>query len=226
MKLSIIIPVYNEEKTLLELLKRVEKVELPVKKEIIIVDDGSKDNTRNVLEKLNKHKIFYHEKNKGKGAAIKTALKYVTGDIIIIQDADLEYNPEDYNQLIKPIVNGDYDVVYGSRFLGDRSGFNLPSHYWGNKILTFITVLIYGKKITDMETCYKVIKKEVIKNINIRSDRFNFEPEITSKILKKGYKIKELPINYVARSFKDGKKLTLLDGIIALWSLIKYRFID
>ncbi|MBU3906869.1 MAG: glycosyltransferase family 2 protein [Nanoarchaeota archaeon] len=229
MKLSVIIPVYNEEKTLGKIVERVEKVEMPlVEKELIIVNDGSQDRTAQIIKelKLNYKNIqsFSHEKNRGKGAAIKTALAHITGDIIVIQDGDLEYNPEDFQRLIKPILQGKTKVVYGSRMLGHLTGFTIASHYYGNKFLTLLTKILYGQKITDMETCYKMFTREVIQNIKLESERFDFEPEITAKIIKKGYTIIELPIDYACRSFKEGKKIRGRDGVIAIWKLFKYYF--
>lgn len=231
-KLSIIIPVYNEEKTLLEILNRINKVKLgDIKKEIIIVDDFSTDSTRAILGKLrHKYKVLFHNKNSGKGSAIKTALKNATGDIILIQDADLEYNPNDYKVLLKPILNKQTKVVYGSRFIGKpykkwSSGKNIiRSHLIGNKLLSLITQMLYFRKVTDMETCYKVFRKEVIKDIKLKSKRFDFEPEITSKILRRGYKIIEVPISFNPRTFEEGKKITWKDGVKALFAIIKYRF--
>ena len=231
MKLSIIVPVYNEEKTLEKIIDRVEKVRIKeVEKELIIVDDGSADFTWKVINKLkakyNNIKIFKHEKNKGKGAAIKTGLGHFSGDIIVIQDGDLEYNPEDFKKLIKPILSRKTKVVYGSRMLGHVTGFIITSHYYGNKFLTFLTKLLYGQKITDMETCYKMMTKDVVKNIKLESNRFDFEPEITAKIIKKGHKILEIPIDYHCRTFKEGKKINWRDGIIAIYKLLKYRFLN
>ena len=201
---------------------------------LIIVDDFSTDNTRNILKKIKDKsiKIFYHTKNMGKGAAVKTALEHSTGDIISIQDADLEYKPEYIAKAAMPILDGSADVVYGSRFLDKRIslfGKNktpLPFHWIGNRGLTFITNVIYLSSITDMETGCKVLKKDVIKNIRLKSARFDFEPEITAKILKKGYKIKEIPIDFNPRKFSEGKKITWRDGIKAAYYLIKYRFFD
>jgi len=229
MKLSIIIPVYNEEKTLEQVIKKIQDVNLGnIKKELIIVNDCSKDNSFNIAKKLIKKykniKLINHEKNLGKGIAIRTGLKSFTGDIVLIQDADLEYNPEEYKRLIKPILEKRTKVVYGSRLLGKIRGFSIPIHYYGNIFLSLITTLLYFRKITDMETCYKIMASDVIKNIKLRAKRFDFEPEITAKIIKKGYKIIEIPIDYNSRSFQEGKKITWKDGLKAIYYLIKYRF--
>jgi len=228
MKLSILIPVYNEKTTILKVLDIIKKVKLGnIGKEIIIVDDGSTDGTREILKNLNKKniKIFFHKKNQGKGAAIKTGLKYITGDIILIQDADLEYDPNDYPKLLEPILKGKANIVYGSRFLKKHR----PKYYFyylGNLALNLFISLLYQKRITDMETCYKVFKRDIIKNIRLKAKGFDFEPEITTKIIKKGHKIIEVPIEYRCRSFKEGKKINWKDGIKALWYIIKYRFTD
>lgn len=231
MKLSIIVPVYNEELTLNTIINKVQKVDLGnIEKEIIIVNDSSFDKTQDIINDLKlKHKNIYsftHINNKGKGAAIRTGLKHFTGDIIIIQDGDLEYNPEDFKRLITPILERKSKVVYGSRLLGKVSGFNIPSHYYGNKLLSFITKLLYKQNITDMETCYKMMTKEVVKKLNLKSNKFDIEPEITSKIIKNNYKILEIPINYNCRSFKEGKKITWKDGFIAIYTLFKYKFFN
>mgnify|MGYP001572262757 FL=1 len=229
--LSIIIPAYNEEKNILEIISRVKNVKLgSIRKEIIIVDDFSTDNTRKLLSELKDSslKIFFHQKNMGKGAAIRTALKHATGGIILIQDADLEYDPAEYPKLLKPILENETKVVYGSRLSAIRKNLKnmYKLHYFGNMFLTAMTNILYGAKITDMETCYKVFRKEVVRSINLKARRFDFEPEITAKILKKGYKIKEIPINFVGRKFDEGKKITWADGIKALFYLIKYRLVD
>lgn len=232
--ISVIIPVYNEKENILKIIKKVENVK--IKKEIVIVDDYSIDGTRDLLKKIKNPdiNIFYHKKNCGKGRAVRTGLSHAKGDIIIIQDADLEYDPNDYYSLIKPIQEGKTDVVYGSRYLKKfdakhfvKEGlFVVAIHYVGNKLLTKITQILYNTNITDMETCYKVFKKDAIKDIKLRAKRFDLEPELTAKFLKRGYKICEVPISYKARGFKEGKKITWKDGIKALYYLIKYRFID
>lgn len=230
-KLSIIIPVYNEEKTIKKIIKKVKKVQLKnVSKEVIVVDDCSKDGTRKILKNINDKslKIIFHKKNAGKGAAIKTGLKSCTGGIILIQDADLEYNPDEYPKLLKPIMKGNAKVVYGSRVDAIRKDITnmYKLHYFGNIFLTWITNLMYGARISDMETGYKVFRKDVIKGINLKASRFDFEPEITAKIIKRGHKIYEVPINFVGRKFEEGKKITWVDGIKAVFHLIKYRFTD
>lgn len=228
MKLSVIMPVYNEEKTLKQIVEKVQNVKINgLNKEIIIVNDGSTDNSKKIIELLVKKYSnilsLTHKYNQGKGAAIKTALSHISGDIFVIQDGDLEYNPEDFSRLIIPIIQKKTKVVYGSRMLGEITGFLIKSHYYGNKLLTFLTKIIYGQKITDMETCYKMISSDVIRDIKLESKRFDFEPEITAKLIKKGYKILEIPISYNSRSFKEGKKINWRDGIIAVYKLFKYR---
>jgi glycosyltransferase involved in cell wall biosynthesis len=228
MKLSIIISVYNEKGTISEILDRVRGVDMGnIEKEIIIVDDFSNDGSREVLkgEEEKGVIVLYHERNRGKGAAIRTALEHITGDFVIIQDADLEYDPEDYNKLLTPILKGRADVVYGSRFTGERRNM-LFWHWIGNRFLTLITNILYNTTLSDMETCYKLFKAEVIKGLRIRSNRFNFEPEITAKVMKKGIRIYEVPISYTGREFNEGKKITWKDGFSALWTLVKYRFVD
>lgn len=226
MKLSIVIPVYNERKTLLEILKKVEAVELPIDREIIMVDDFSTDGTRDILKTLeDKYRILYHSVNKGKGAALRTGFKHVTGDIIIIQDADMEYDPEDYPKLLKPILAGRTKVVYGSRFLKKHKVIH-RSHYLGNIALSILTSLLYFRWLTDMETCYKVFTKDVLDSLRLRARRFDFEPEITAKLIKRGYRIIEIPISYKSRAFNEGKKITWRDGLKALLYLLKYRVMD
>jgi len=224
-KLSVVIPVYNEKKSLLEIIQRVQSV--PIEKEIILVDDFSTDGTRDLLHELERQefKVLYHEKNKGKGAALRTGFQQATGEFVIVQDADLEYDPNDYPKLLQPILDGEADVVYGSRFSGHRS--NMTSlHTLGNLFLTWITNLFYRTCITDMETCYKLFRRETIQEIRIECNRFNFEPEVTAKLLKRGLRIVEVPISYSGRSFSEGKKITWRDGLSAVWTLIKYRFTE
>jgi len=230
-KLTIIIPIYNEEKTLNEIVRKVQAVYLPaINKEIIIVDDSSKDKSKEIMHILAKRygniKLFYHEKNAGKGAAIRTGIKNITGDYMVIQDGDLEYNPHEFKKLIKPLLSGESEVVYGSRVMGHIHGFKISSHYYGNLFLSFVTGLLYGQKITDMETCYKMMSVRAVKSVNLKANRFDIEPEITAKLIKAGFKIKELPIDYNSRSFEEGKKITWKDGVVALFTLVKYRFFD
>ncbi len=235
MILSILIPVFNEEKTILELVRQVQQVKLPKKysKEIVIVDDGSTDLTWSKLSffKSNKKiRVYRHEKNRGKGAAIRTALKHSVGEIILVQDADLEYDPQQYIKLLKPMDNKKVLVVYGTRLksypvsLFGPKRTPLVTHYFGNKLLTSITNLLYGVHLTDMETCYKLIRKSVFDKISIESNRFEFEPEITAKILKRGIKIYEIPIHVNPRGYNEGKKISWIDGIAALKTLLRYRF--
>ena len=227
MNLSVIIPVYNEVKNIEEIVKRVEASKLA--KEIVIVDDGSQDGTRDILKKLgNKKKVnvVLHEKNQGKGAAVVTGMKTATGDILLIQDADLEYDPRDYPALLQPIEEGLADVVYGSRFLGAAHRVTMFWHQVANQLLTFMTNILYDSILTDMETGYKVFRREVIEGMNIRSKRFNFEPEFTAKILKRRYRIFEVPITFNPRDYVEGKKIKLKDAFEAVWALIRYRFTD
>ena len=230
-KLSIIIPAYNEEKTIKKVIDKVRNTKLEgISKEIIVVDDCSRDNTRGILKSIKDKsvKVFSHRKNMGKGAAIRTGLKNSTGDFILIQDADLEYNPEEYNKLLKPMLNNEAQVVYGSRLSAIRKDQKnmYKLHYMGNLFLTMLTNLLYNAGITDMETGYKLFRKEVIKSINLKARRFDFEPEVTAKVLKKGFRIYEVPINFVGRKFDEGKKITWRDGIMAAYYLLKYRFFD
>jgi glycosyltransferase involved in cell wall biosynthesis len=225
LELSIIMPVYNEKNTLMEILKRVES--LPLKKEIIIVDDGSTDGSRELLAEIPRERarVFLQETNMGKGAAIRAGLAAVTGDIVVIQDADLEYDPTDLVRLLKPIRENKADVVYGSRFTGERK--NMFFWHWvGNRFLTLVTNILYDTTLSDMETCYKMFRSDIIKAIHLRSRRFEFEVEVTAKILKRGYRIYEVPISYAGREFHEGKKITWKDGVTALWNLFRYRLSD
>ena len=231
MKLSIIIPAYNEEKTILKVINKVKSQRIgKLRKEIVVVDDFSQDGTGKILSGIKSKdiKIFFHKKNMGKGAAIRTALSNAAGDIILIQDADLEYSPKEYPGLLKPILKNEAKVVYGSRLESIRKNLKnmYKLHYFGNVFLTVMTNALYGAKITDMETGYKVFRKEVIKGMKLKARRFDFEPEITSKILKRGYRIKEVNIDFMGRKFSEGKKITWVDGFKAIYYLIKYRFVD
>ncbi len=229
MKLSIIMPVYNERDTLREILRQVRAVEVPgVEKEILVVNDGSTDGSRQILEEeagAGDLRIFHHELNRGKGAAVRTAIEHASGDIILIQDADLEYDPRDYPKLIQPIVEGRVVVVYGSRFLGPRKAM-LFWHMLGNKLLTLVTNILFNAILSDMETCYKCFRSDVLQDIPLRSRRFEFEPEVTAKVLKRGHRIFEVPISYYGREFHEGKKISWRDAPLAFWTLLKYRFVD
>jgi glycosyltransferase involved in cell wall biosynthesis len=225
-RVSVIIPVYNEVKTILEVVRRV--ASQPTVGEIVIVDDCSTDGARELLQETSfpeTVKVLYHDRNMGKGAGIRTGVKAATKDIIIIQDADLEYNPTDFPVVLRPILDGVADVVYGSRFLGTHRSF-MFSHYVGNRFLSLVTNVLYNNMLTDMETGYKAFRAPVIKDIQIRSNRFDFEPEITAKVLKRGYRIYEVPIYYAGRDYAEGKKITWRDGFAALWALLRFRFSD
>lgn len=222
MKLSVIIPVYNEAKTILEIIRRVK--ESPFDKEIIVVDDGSTDGTGNLLRAYGSEiKVLYHEKNQGKGAAIRTALPHITGDIVIIQDADLEYHPSEYERLIRPILEGMADVVYGSRFLGGPHRVLFFWHYVGNKVVTTFSNMLTDLNLSDMETGYKVFRSDVLKKIQIECNRFGFEPEITAKIAKMKCRIYEVPISYWGRDYSEGKKINWKDGLAAIYWIVKFN---
>lgn len=233
MILSIIIPVYNEINTVRQILKKIERVALhPIKKEIIIVDDGSTDGTREFLYTINNnqqatmYRILYHQKNSGKGKAVKTGLQKVSGDYVIIQDADLEYEPNDYKILLNYALTHNTPVVYGSRFLNKNNKRGKLAFFLGGQLITTVANLLYNTKITDEPTCYKLFKKELILNIPLNAQKFDFCAEITAKIAKKGIKIPEVPIHYYPRTVKQGKKITWKDGISALYTLLKYKFVD
>jgi glycosyltransferase involved in cell wall biosynthesis len=235
-KLSVLVPVYNEEETLAEVLRRVCAV--AISKEIILVDDGSQDRSREILARLqeeNRHaqdplnevKVFFQPQNQGKGAAIRTALSHATGDAILIQDADLEYDPKDYPRLLEPIQSGLADVVYGSRFIG--GGAHRVLFFWhsmGNRLLTLISNMLTNINLSDMEVGYKVFRAEILKDIQLKSNRFGFEPEITMKLAKRRYRFYEVPISYYGRTYEEGKKITWKDGIAALYYMVLFRFTD
>lgn len=220
-------PVYNERETIQEIIRRVK--ESPVVNEIIIVDDGSTDGTREILDGLRNEKliqVILHDKNMGKGAAVRSGIQAVTGDLLIIQDADLEYDPRDFPKLLQPIQEGIADVVYGSRFLGEA---RRPIYFWNmvaNKILTLTTNILYNNILSDMETGYKLLKKEIASSLNLKARGFEFEPEITAKMLKRKVRIYEVPIRFNPRLYSEGKKIKMKDAFIAMWTLVKYRFVD
>ena len=227
MNLSVIIPVYNEVNNIHEIIKRVQATKLA--SEILIVDDGSKDGTRDALKAMDgkkKVRVILHEQNQGKGAAVVTGMKAATGEVLLIQDADLEYDPRDYPLLLKPIEEGLADVVYGSRFLGGSHRVTMFWHMVANRMLTFMTNILYNTILTDMETGYKVFRRKVIEGMNIKAKRFNFEPEFTAKVLKRNYRIFEVAISFNPRDYSEGKKIKFHDAFEAVWALIKYRFVD
>jgi|UniRef100_A0A7V6A2D9 glycosyltransferase involved in cell wall biosynthesis len=229
MKLSIVIPVYNEENTLEEIFRRVQAA--PYDKEIIVVDDASMDKSRDILEQLSRQydnlRVFFHEKNQGKGAALRTGFAQVTGDVVIIQDADLEYDPVDYPALLDPIERDLADVVYGSRLIGAQPHRVLYFwHYMGNRCVTFLSNMFTNLNLSDMEVGYKVFKAEVLRDIVIKSNRFGVEPELTAKVAKKGWRVYEVPIGYYGRDYAHGKKITWRDGIAAIYHIVRFRFFD
>ncbi|MFN3742202.1 MAG: glycosyltransferase family 2 protein [Anaerolineales bacterium] len=227
MKLSVIIPVYNEVASIEEIVRRVQETKRAF--EIVIVDDGSTDGTRDVLRRLDGNgniRVLFHEKNRGKGAAIRSGLQVAQGDVLLIQDADLEYDPRDYPILLRPIEEGVADVVYGSRFLGGPRRVVMFWHMVANKLLTLMTNILYNSILSDMETGYKAFRREVIENMPLRANRFDFEPEFTAKVLKRHYRIFEVPISFNPRDYSQGKKIKLRDAFEAVWTLLKYRFVD
>jgi len=225
-KLSVIVPVFNERNTVVEVVRRMRAVELPdgIEREIIVVDDGSTDGTRDVLRQLGDStvRIVVHEGNRGKGAAVRTGLALATGEYVLIQDADLEYDPDDWPRLISPITRGRARVVYGSRFTGERRNM-LLLHWIGNRMLSLVTNVLYNSTLSDMETGYKLVDRKLLNDLALRADHFDIEPEITAKILKRGIRIYEVPISYMGREFDEGKKITWRDGFAALWTLVKFR---
>jgi glycosyltransferase involved in cell wall biosynthesis len=228
-KLSVIVPVFNERNTLVEILRRMRAVELPdgIESEIIVVDDGSSDGTRDVLRQLGDStvRVVMHDVNRGKGAAVRTGFKHATGEFILVQDADLEYDPEDWPKLLAPVLRGRARVVYGSRFTGERRNM-LLLHWIGNRFLSLTTNVLYNTTLSDMETCYKLLERSLIEDLQLQSNKFDIEPEITAKVLKRGVRIYEVPISYSGREFDEGKKITWRDGFSAVWTLVKFRFRD
>ncbi len=228
MKISIIIPVYNEAATIKEIVSRVQQTDLD--KEIIIVDDHSTDATPDHLKEISARyenvQVLSHDRNRGKGAALRTGFAYARGDIIIIQDADLEYNPQEYGYLLSPILDGRADVVYGSRFLGGPHRVLFFWHYVGNKFLTLLADAFSNLNLTDMETCYKVFRKDILNEITLKSNRFGFEPEFTMKVAKKGFRVYEVPISYSGRTYEEGKKIDWKDGLSAIFTILRFRFFD
>jgi glycosyltransferase involved in cell wall biosynthesis len=224
--LSVVMPVYNERDTIESMIARVLAVP-DLRVELIVVDDGSKDGTSDILRELLKKYSFklFHKPNGGKGSALRLGFKEVTGDLVVIQDADTEYSPEEFPELIELICQGRADVVYGSRFLGRHRVF-LFTHYLGNLFLTFLTNVLYNTMLTDMETCYKAMRIEVLRSFSLDSNGFGIEPEMTAKIFKRGYRVYEVPITYDGRGYEEGKKITWRDGVVALWVLLKYRFTE
>lgn len=224
--LSVVMPVFNERETIEEIIPRV--LAVPIRSELIVVDDGSTDGTRDLLTGLQKQytfKLIFQPKNGGKGAALRRGFQEVTGDLVVIQDADLEYSPEEFPDLIELICKGRADVVYGSRFLGRHRVF-LFTHYLGNRLLTSITNVLYNTMLSDMETCYKVMRTEVLRSFTLEANGFGIEPELTAKIFKRNYRVYEVPISYDGRGYDEGKKITWRDGVVALWVLLKFRFTE
>ncbi len=226
-KLSVIVPTYNERNTIAEIVRRMRAVDLPLDREIVVVDDGSTDGTRDVLKQLDDStlRVVQHRSNQGKGAAIRTGLEHVTGDLVLIQDADLEYDPDDWPRLLGPVLKGRAVVVYGSRFTGERRNM-LFWHWVANRLLSLVANVLYNSTLSDMETGHKLFDKRVLDRIRLRARSFDFEPEVTAKVLKSGIRIYEVPISYAGRTLEEGKKITWEDGVVALWTLLKYRVVD
>jgi glycosyltransferase involved in cell wall biosynthesis len=228
-KLSVVVPVFNERNTLVEIVRRMRNVELPdsVEREILVIDDGSDDGTRDVLRQLGDStvRVIMHEHNRGKGAAVRTGFEHASGDYVLVQDADLEYDPEDWPRLLAPVLSGKARVVYGSRFTGERRNM-LFFHWIGNRFLSLTTNVLYNTTLSDMETCYKLIDRKLLEQLRLESEGFDIEPEITAKILKRKVRIYEVPISYTGREVDEGKKITWTDGFAALWTLVKYRVRD
>jgi glycosyltransferase involved in cell wall biosynthesis len=223
--LSVIVPVYNERTTVAEIVRRVRAVDVPVVVDVVVVDDGSSDGTDKVLAAIEDStvRVLTHEANQGKGAAIRTGLDHARGDLVLVQDADLEYDPDDWPRLLDPVLKHKASVVYGSRFTGERKNM-LPLHWIGNRFLSLVTNLLYSSTLSDMETCYKLFDRRVLEGITVVSNRFDFEPEITAKVLRRGYRIYEVPISYAGREPDEGKKITWRDGFGALKALVRFRF--
>src|SRR4051795_7263686 len=224
--LSVVMPAYNERATIEEMIRRV--LAVPIRTELIVVDDGSRDGTRDILSRLAEElrfKLVLQPANGGKGAALRRGFQEVTGDLVVIQDADLEYSPEEFPQLIELICDGRADVVFGSRFLGRHRVF-MFTHYMGNRFLTMATNILYNTMLTDMETCYKVMRTEVLRSMTLEANGFGIEPELTAKIFKRGYRVYEVPISYDGRGYEEGKKIGWRDGVVALWVLLRYRFAE
>ena len=232
MKLSVLIPVYNEEKTLREIVQKVRNVNLDLPLEIIAVDDASKDNTSEILKSLaeeyppEEFRVHFHSKNQGKGAALRTAISDIKGDLVIIQDADLEYDPKEFPRLLEPILEGKADVVFGSRFLGGPHRVLFFWHYMANRFLTLLSNMLNNLNLTDMETCYKAFRSEVLTNMKLKQNRFGFEPEITAKVARRKYRVYEIPISYYGRDYSEGKKIGWRDGIAAIYFILRYGLCD
>ena len=222
--LSVIVPVFNERTTVAEIVRRMRRVDLPLDLEIIMVNDASWDGTADILKALEDStvQVLHHDANAGKGAAVRTGLAHARGDLVLIQDADLEYDPDDWPRLINPVLKGKAQVVYGSRFTGEHRNM-LFTHWMGNRFLSLMTNVLYNTTLSDMETCYKLFDRKALEGIDIRSDGFDFEPEITAKVLRKGYRIYEVPISYAGREYEEGKKITWKDGYRAVLALLRYR---